>query len=104
MKYVVMECHPAYSILMDETSSFAYAANLHYEVGQIIENPILMEENQKIKKSGISVSVRKVITIAACLLLMIGSGVGYYQGNLAVYSTIVVSAAADVSMQSHSIY
>ena len=46
--------------------------------------------------------MRKVIAAAACVLLMIGSGVGYYQGNLAVYSTIVVSAAADVSMQVNS--
>ena len=29
MKYIVMECHEAYAILMDEESRFFHAANLH---------------------------------------------------------------------------
>jgi len=33
MKYIVMECHEGYAVLMDEESRFVNAANMHYEVG-----------------------------------------------------------------------
>lgn len=36
MKYVVMECHPAYAVLLDEDGNFIKAANMHYEVGQVV--------------------------------------------------------------------
>lgn len=44
MKYMVMECRPSYAILLDEEGCFKKAANLHYEVGQIVEEPVLMRE------------------------------------------------------------
>ena len=44
MKYMVMECRPSYAILLDEEGCFKKAANLHYEVGQIVEEPVLMRD------------------------------------------------------------
>lgn len=44
MNYLVMECHEAYAILMDEESRFFHAANLHYTVGQTVTSPILMQQ------------------------------------------------------------
>ena len=44
MKYMVMECRPSYAILLDEEGCFKKAANLHYEVGQIVEDPVLMRD------------------------------------------------------------
>ena len=49
MKYIVMECHEAYAILMDEESRFFHAANLHYSVGQTVSAPILMQRNTEEK-------------------------------------------------------
>ena len=31
MKYIVMECHPSFAVLLDEDGRFIKAANLNYE-------------------------------------------------------------------------
>ena len=36
MKYLVMECHPAYAVVLTEDGRFLKAANMHYEVGQTV--------------------------------------------------------------------
>lgn len=36
MSYIVMECPPAYAVLLDEEGRFLKAANLHYEVGRLL--------------------------------------------------------------------
>ena len=46
MKYMVMECRPSYAILLDEEGCFKKAANLRYEVGQIVEEPVLMRDGE----------------------------------------------------------
>ena len=46
MKYMVMECHTGYAVLLDEEGRFWKAADLHYEVGQTVENPVLMKQPQ----------------------------------------------------------
>ena len=42
MKYLVMELHPAYAVLLDEQGRFLKAANLGYSVGQQVEKPVLL--------------------------------------------------------------
>ena len=101
MKYIVMECHPGYAVLMDEASKFVYAANLRYAVGQTVENPVLMKSPDSGKKLHMSVSVRRFVATAACMVLIAG-GFLYYRNNFAVYSTIVLSAAGDVSIDVNS--
>lgn len=34
MNYLVMECHPGYAVVLDETGRFLKVANMRYEVGQ----------------------------------------------------------------------
>ena len=96
MSYMVMECHPGYAILLDEEGRFIKAANLHYEVGQRVYDPILMREKpaerQRVRRwlnSGIA-------AIAACFLLLLGFQ--YYQSYLACYSTIYLSINPAVQM------
>ena len=36
MKYLVMECHPAYAVVLDEKGRFLKVANLNYEPGQTV--------------------------------------------------------------------
>ena len=43
MTYLVMETKFSYVILLDENGKFFYGANLGYELGQKIEDPILLE-------------------------------------------------------------
>ena len=44
MSYLVMECHPGYAVLLDEEGRFLKAANLQYEIGQTVYDPVLMKE------------------------------------------------------------
>ena len=98
MKYMVMECHPAYAVLMDEASRVVYAANLHYEVGQTVENPVLLQEQEKAAPR-ISVTMKRCIAVAACAMVMLGGSALYYRGNYTPYATVMVCAEANVSME-----
>lgn len=69
MSYLVMECHPAYVIVLDDQGRFLKAANLHYEVGQTLEQVVLMEEKPKRKRRWAPLAAA-----AACLCLMVLSG------------------------------
>ncbi|MDO4720659.1 MAG: hypothetical protein Q4A78_08350 [Peptostreptococcaceae bacterium] len=37
MKYMVMECHRSYAVVLSEDGSFSKVANLQYEIGQIVD-------------------------------------------------------------------
>ena len=70
MKYIVLECHLSYVIVLDEKGRFLKAANLGYEVGETVENVILentnFEKNQKRKKR----RIRSLLILAFCALLI----------------------------------
>ena len=96
MKYLVMECHEGYAVLMDEDAVFVKAADLHYEVGQTVTDPILMEEN----KSTPVISRRSIIriaTVAACLVLVSFSGYQFYSRNM-TDSVVLSTSAAEIEM------
>ena len=42
MKYIVMECHFSYAVLLDENGKFLKAANRGYQVGQTVCDPTLV--------------------------------------------------------------
>lgn len=44
MKYVVIECHLSYAVVLDEEGRFMKVANRNYEVGQTVTEVIEMEE------------------------------------------------------------
>lgn len=93
MKYLVMECHPGYAILLDEEGRFRKAANLHYKVGQTVRDPVWMRTERRRParwvRSGIAAA-------AACLLLFLG--VQFYQGYLQPYSFIYLTINPEVRM------
>ena len=45
MSYLVIEAHPSYTVLLDEEGRFFKAANLRYEVGQTVYDPVLMKDS-----------------------------------------------------------
>ncbi len=68
MKYLVMENHTSHSIVMDESGAFHRVANLGYEIGDTITEPVFMKSPEKKKKP----NWKKISTVAAifvCLLL-----------------------------------
>lgn len=71
MRYMVMECHFSYAVVLDEEGRFLKVANMHYEVGQtLIEVIELIEPPAPTvplkRKSG---HIYSLITAAACLVL-----------------------------------
>lgn len=46
MKYIVMECHFSYAVLLDENGKFLKAANRGYQVGQTVYDPVLVGDYQ----------------------------------------------------------
>lgn len=36
MTYLVMECHPGYAVVLDQTGRFLKVANLNYQVGETV--------------------------------------------------------------------
>ena len=96
MKYMVMECRPSYAILLDEEGCFKKAANLHYEVGQIVEDPVLMRDRAA-APGGFPVWVRgAAAAAAACLVLLVGTG--YYQNYMRPSSFIHMAINPKVQM------
>ena len=91
MKYIVVELHTGYAVLMDENALFVRAANLGYEVGQTVKNPILEEISEK---HGRNIIIYRVLASAAACFALV-TGLFVYQRNYAVYSTITISASAD---------
>lgn len=97
MKYMVMECHTGYAVLLDEEGRFWKAADLHYEVGQTVEKPLLMKQPQPSGRRRITRLVSSTVAaVAACLFLFFGFG--YYQNYLRIYSSIYLSINPEVQM------
>ena len=96
MKYLVMECHEGYAVLMDEDSRFVKAANLGYEVGQTVISPVLMEEPSA--SGSRRIIITRFAAIAACVTLLFGTGYIYYARNYKTYSTVIISSDADIKM------
>ncbi len=101
MKYIVMECHNSYAVLLDEEGRFVKAASLHYEVGQTVENPILMHDAPVFSEPRRQQKLFRILTgtaaaLAACLVLVFG--LHFYQGHMTVYSSILLSINPAVRM------
>lgn len=96
MSYIVMECHPGYAVLLDEDGRFLKAANLHYEVGQTVYDPVLMKEKPDMRKRVLHWSRSGFAAAAACFLLFFGFR--YYQTYLQPYSSIYLKINPEVQM------
>ena len=71
MSYLVMECHPGYAVLLDEEGRFLKAANLRYETGQTVYDPVLMKETRKdsgIPSGGSAAASRRLQPVSFCSL------------------------------------
>ena len=94
MNYIVMECHPGYVVLLDEEGRFLKAANLHYQVGQTVCDPVLMKDGPA--RRPVRWISGGIAAAAACLLFFFGFG--YYQNYLMPYSSIYLVINPEVQM------
>ena len=98
MKYMVMECHPGYAVVMDNAGRFLKVANLHYEVGQTVTSVLEMTnastssdtKNKRLRKMWMSVA-----SLAACLCLVV---FGSWNFLLSPYGSVRMQINPDVEM------
>ena len=86
MKYLVMENHFSYSIVLDEKGQFIKVANMGFDVGETIEQIYPINNKTKINKS------KKIITlltgVAACFIILFSV---LYKQPLPVYASIYLN-------------
>ena len=92
MKYMVMECHPGYAVVLDEEGYFRKVANLQYETGQIVTDIIEMQLPQKKKRSRWMYSLA---AMAACLVLVLTS---VLQTDRTAYASVYIMINPEVRM------
>ena len=70
MKYIVMECHPAFAVVMSEDGRFLKVANRHYEVGQTVTDVVEMRLPKRGGQSGrLHRWMLSAAAVAACAVL-----------------------------------
>lgn len=90
MKYLVMECHPAYAVVLDESGRFLKVANRSYTVGQTVDNVIAAQER--------TVPARKWLTplvavACACVVFL-----GCWQTLFTAYGSVRIKINPDVQL------
>jgi hypothetical protein len=96
MKYIVMECHFSYAILLDEEGRFLKAANRGYQVGQSVYDPVIVG-SYRYRPPMARIAARGVPLVVACLLIILG--ITYYRYNVEAVSTIVMTINPEVKME-----
>ena len=99
MKYIVMECHLSYAVVLDENGRFLKVANRHYEVGQTVTDIIEMQVPQSVpQKKKTNKWMYSLAAMAACLVLVVTSVFQIGQMTYAsVYMTINPEVRIDVN-------
>lgn len=97
MKYIVMQCCKGYAVLMDENGGYVFAANMNYETGQTVTNPIIMSERSAQKKA--PVIIKTIAAAAACVGILSVSAFSYYSENLKTCSTVRITSGTDIVME-----
>ena len=94
MKYLVMEVHPAYAVVLDEEGRFLKAANLRYQVGDTVWD-IVELRRLKEKRPALWKPLSGVAGLAACLCIVF---FGYYQPNFTPYGALRIQINPDVEL------
>lgn len=98
MKYLVMECHPGYAVVMDSQGRFLKVANMHYEVGQTVTS-VFQTKNAGASGDAKTIRLRKMwisaASIAACLCLV---ALGGWRFLMSPYGSVRMQINPDVQM------
>lgn len=97
MKYMVMECHSSYAVVLDQDGRFLKVANMHYTPGQTVTDVVQMQLPQQEKKFGRR-WIYSLAAVAACLVLLVTSV--FVAGRMpyaSVYMTINPQVRIDVN-------
>ena len=95
MKYLVMETHPGYCILLDEEGRFLKAANRGYTVGDTVQEIVELRPPQPAWQPRVMRGAGVAISLAACLCI---GFFGVYSPNFAPYASVRLQINPDVEM------
>lgn len=101
MKYMVMELHPGYAVVMDENGKFSKVANMRYAVGQTVTDvtPVAIPKKTTNRNKVIR-WVTAAAAVAACLLMvMLPSLMPKASAYASVYMTINPEVRIDVDQK-----
>ncbi len=91
MKYLVMECHPAYAVVLDEEGRFLKVANLNYGPGQTVSSVIELKPSGSIRRFGRWIVA--AASLASSLFVLI---FGAWQFLLVPYGSVRLQINPDV--------
>ena len=68
MKYLVMECHPGYAVVLSQDGRFIKTANLNYDVGETVSDIIIMDSKPKNRLHRLFISIAAALCAALAAL------------------------------------
>lgn len=98
MKYLVLETHPGYAVLLDTEGRFVRAANLGYTVGETVTDIVIMREYAGNRFSGKMRLVSGIAAAACICLVSISVFLGYFIPNYTEYGTVALEINPGVRM------
>lgn len=107
MRYIVMENHLSYSVVMDERGRFLRAANMGYEIGEVVDDIVTFTPPQKTQRTEAApqpvkkpVPKRKIILISAIAvgLVAIFLSLFFLFSGDRKYASIYLSTDAEIRM------
>lgn len=97
MKYLVVECHLSYAVVLNENGRFIKVANMNYQAGQIVTDIIEMETPQpEVKRKR---WIYGISSVAACMLLVVTAmfGMTLQKPYASVYMSINPEIRIDIN-------
>lgn len=98
MTYLVMECHPGYAVVLDQTGRFLKVANLNYQVGETVSFVIectAEEEPITIKSLRRRRMLLSAASLAACFFLAV---LGTWHVCLTPYGAVRIQINPDLKL------
>ena len=102
MSYLVMECRPAYAVVLDEQGRFVRVPNLGYEVGQRLDDVVMLEAEVLSFEQASPRRARRglvaALAAAACLCALVIGGFAVWQTPIGtVHMSINPEVGIDVN-------
>lgn len=95
MKYLVMENHASHSVVMDESGKFHRVANLGYDIGDTITEPVFMKSPEQKKK----LNWKKFSTVAAIFMCLLLAGIPVINSNTESDVLVYMSINPEVHLE-----
>ena len=91
MKYLVMECHPGYAVVLSQDGRFIKTANLNYDVGETVSDIIIMDSKPKNR-------LRRLFILITALLCAALAALAVWYYALAPAGTVSLAVNPEVTI------